>query len=359
LKLVVNLVLSVAMLALFAWLAYFRGHQWHDLKEAFHHVEYARVAPALAGCFGLMVIVHLFRAWRWRYLLRPIGVELPFGRLMSVSTVGFMAILALPARLGEFVRPYLIRDGGKVSMTSALGTVAVERVIDGLLISLLVFTTCSLRAHEVGAAAPGWMMPTAYISLAIFAAAMLFLLFMLRWPDWTVKWTLILTGLRRFAPKLGEKVGDKMHSLIRGFRVLKRWRDLIVFTLMTIVYWVANGLSVWVLAKGFDLGPGLSVVGAFTVMGLVAVGITLPNSPGLVGQYTWFTSLGLSLYFSKDIVESGGKVFAVFSHATQVVWYLTTGAVALLASRISLSRVVRASTEAVVEAEPAKPAEGA
>ena len=348
-KLAINLALSLAMLALFAWLAYFRGDQWHHLQLAWKSVDMDRLWPALAQMFALMVVVHLFRAWRWKFLLRPIGVELPFGRLMSVSTVGFMAILALPARLGEFVRPYLIREPGKVSMASALGTVAVERIVDGLLISLLVFVTCSIRAAS-SVPAPSWMMPTAYISLAIFGAAMLFLIFMLSAPSWTVRWTMRLTLIERFAPRLAEKLGDKMHALIRGFRVLKDPRDLAIFVAMSVVYWSANGLSVWVLARGFDLGPGgLSVIAAFTVMGLVAVGITLPNSPGLVGQYTWFTIVGLKLYLAKDVVEHGGQIFAVFSHATQVLWYMGTGAIALLTSRISLGNVVRASSAAATE----------
>jgi len=44
-----------------------------------------------------MVSTHLFRAWRWKYLLRPIGGVPELPRLMIISTVGFMAILALPS----------------------------------------------------------------------------------------------------------------------------------------------------------------------------------------------------------------------------------------------------------------------
>src|SRR5205823_12500303 len=92
----------------------------------------------LAAYLALLVILHLCRALRWNYLLAPLGVRIPPGPLLAISSVGFMAILALPARLGEFVRPGLLRKHG-VSASSALGTVAVERIVDGLLISLFVF----------------------------------------------------------------------------------------------------------------------------------------------------------------------------------------------------------------------------
>jgi uncharacterized membrane protein YbhN (UPF0104 family) len=64
--------------------------------------------------------------------------------------------------------------------------------------------------------------------------------------------------------------------------------------LWSLIYWIANGMGMWVLARG--MGLDVSVVGAFATMGIVAVGITLPNTPGLVGQFQWFTALGLSLY---------------------------------------------------------------
>src|SRR6185295_8334958 len=118
-----------------------------------------------------LVVVQLTRALRWNYLLAPMGVRIPPAPLLAISAVGFMAILALPARLGEFVRPSLMRKRG-VSASAALGTVAVERIVDGLLVSLFVFAAFfSLRGPQ----APRWMMPTAYAALGVFALAMIFL----------------------------------------------------------------------------------------------------------------------------------------------------------------------------------------
>ena len=82
-----------------------------------------------------MVVTHLFRTLRWEYLLRALGTSLPFRRLLPISSVGFMAILALPVRLGEFVRPYLVARERKVRMSTMVGAVAVERIVDGLMIS--------------------------------------------------------------------------------------------------------------------------------------------------------------------------------------------------------------------------------
>ena len=332
-KLAVNVALSLIMLVFCVWAI------WPDdpgaLEAAFQRLSWSSFWPYLAGYLGLLAVTHFCRAWRWNNLLAPIGVRLSPARLLAISSVGFMAILALPARLGEFVRPALIRQKGKVSAAAALGTVAVERIVDGLLVSIFVFAALFARR---GPDAPGWMMPTAWAALALFAAATVFLVFALRWPDRTVKTAVALTLVRRFAPVLADKVEEKLHSMIRGFFVLKDAKNLLVFLLWSLAYWIANGFSLWVLARGFHLD--LPVMAAFATMGLVAVGITLPNSPGLTGQYQYFTSLGLGLYLPAAVVDSDGMAFAHALWGIQVVWYLGMGALALSTRHVSFAEVV-------------------
>lgn len=332
-KLAINIGLSLVMLVVCMWAI------WPDdtgaLMDSFERLELRTFWPYLLGYLALLGVTHFCRAWRWNNLLEPIGVRLPPGRLLAISSVGFMAILALPARLGEFVRPALIRQKGKVSAAAALGTVAVERIVDGLLVSVFVFGALfSLRGPD----APDWMMPTAWAALGVFTAAMVFLLFALRWPERTVRTAVAMTLARRFAPRVASKLEEKLHSMISGFTVLRDRKNLLVFLVWSLLYWTANGFSLLVLAHGFGLD--LSVTAAFATMGLVAVGITLPNSPGLTGQYQYFTSLGLGLYLAEPVVKTTGMAFAHALWGIQVVWYLGMGALALASRHVSFAEVV-------------------
>ncbi len=339
-KLAINLGLSLAMLALSLWLVWPNDHSEAVLRDAFRRLTVADLAPTVAAYFGLLVVVHFCRAYRWIYLLAPLGVRLGLGRLMAVSSVGFMAILVIPARLGELVRPALIRQKGHVSASAALGTVAVERIIDGLVVSVVVFATfVALQRAD----SPGWMMPTAYIASAVFGVCLVGLVFALTWPAWTVRTFLQVTLLTRFAPRLAARLDGKLHELIRGFAVLRDRKNLFAFVAWTLAYWGANGLSCWVLARG--LGVELSLTGAFAMMGLVAVGITLPNSPGMIGQYQWLTALGVSLELGRAAVTDGttqfGEVlaYAIFLHGLQVIWYVGAGLVAVATPHVSFSEL--------------------
>jgi uncharacterized membrane protein YbhN (UPF0104 family) len=264
-----------------------------------------------------------------------------------------MAILALPARLGELVRPGLLRKRGDLSASKALGTVAVERVVDGLLVSLFVFGALfSLR----GPGAPSWMMPTAYVALAVFVAAMVFVIFATRRPEPTVAFCMKISLLPRLAPRIAGVIEGKLLEMVRAFVVIRDARNMAVFVAWSVMYWTANGLGVYVLARAFGLE--LSVIGAFATMGVCAVGIMLPNSPGLAGQFQYFTLLGVGLYLGFDASQKQALqppvyftayAFANLHYLLQVAWYILCGALGLASPYVSFSDLRYARKAAVAD----------
>lgn len=338
-KLAVNIALSIGMLALCLWLVWPADATRIELEQAFRALSWDTIGPAIATCLAIMVVMHLTRALRWNYLMAPLGVSIPTAPMLAIQSVGFMAILALPARLGELVRPGLMRKHG-MSASAALGLVAVERIIDGLLVSLLVFGAfVSLR----GPHSPGWMMPTAFAALGVFSVALCFLLFALKWPERSVRFMMRLSLLPRIAPRIASIIETKVLEMIRGFTMLRDRKNLGYFVLWSVVYWTCNGLTIYVLARAFGLE--LSLMGAFATMGLLAVGIMLPNSPGLVGQYQWFMLLGLSLYLGADASHEGSALyvkafaFANVHYLQQVGWYVVAGAIGLTTRYVSFHDV--------------------
>ena len=322
-KLLIKILLSLTVCVVCVALAL----QKIDLEQT---KDVLRTLPLSAVLLYALSIapVHLFRAWRWKYLLRPIGVKLSFGRLMIISTVGFMAILALPFRLGEFARPYYVVRQGQSRMSEVLGTVAVERIVDGLCIAILLFVTY-LFSFAQGAHAYGPVLAvSAWLALLGFLGLAAFLGFALRWPEATIRLALTVTLLRRISPRLAEKLADKLRALIQGFRALRHPGDMVPFLAQTALYWGANGLGMWLLARLMHLPIPLS--GAFAAMAFTGVLITLPNAPGLVGQFHAGVVLALAAYLPAAVLTSAGGAYAVALHGIQFVWYLVFGFVALL-----------------------------
>ena len=143
--------LAVSLLCL--WLA-FRGLELGQVWRALTEARYWLLLPALALYFGGVWV----RAVRWGYLLRPVtpappgapAVRLPSSRLFPIVVIGYMANDVLPARLGEVVRCYVLRCREGVPVSAGLGTVLLERVMDGMV--MLAFMAVALPLLPFSAA---------------------------------------------------------------------------------------------------------------------------------------------------------------------------------------------------------------
>jgi glycosyltransferase 2 family protein len=297
-----------------------------------HGMDGAAVSAALRslsieaiGIFLLtMAATHLFRAWRWEYLLRALGTSLPFGRLMLISSAGFMAIIGLPFRLGELVRPYLAAREGKIRMGAMLGAVAVERIVDGLLISIFFFgATLAAQGDEFSPE----LRFAAWVSMAGFAALTAFLIAAHVWTEQTIEIVIRLTFLPRWLPGRVTKIRDRLRSLISGFRALADRRNFSIFLFQSLTYWGVNGVGTWILAR--EMGLPISLGAAYAIMAFTGVVLTLPNSPGQLGQYHAAVKLGLLAYLPAAIVNAQGVAYAIALHGIQTLWYVTLGLLSL------------------------------
>jgi len=323
-RLVINAALSLLVGAICIGFAV-HGMDWGAVKAAIR-----ALAPATIGLYVLtLMVTHLFRAWRWEYLLRALGVSLPFGRLMLISSAGFMAILALPMRLGELARPFYVSRERGARVSTLVGAVAVERIVDGLLISILFFGGYLASSGHVFSrqlAIAAWLSLGGFVTLAAFLYAAHL------WTDRTIAITLRVTLLSRLAPHKAHKVDDKLRALISGFRALGDRRNFSIFLIQSIAYWGMNGFGMYLLAQRMELP--ISFASANVVMAFTGVVLTLPNSPGLVGQFHAAIKAGLLAYLPAAIVNTRGIAYAIVLHGVQAIWYVGVG----LISMVALSR---------------------
>lgn len=320
--------------------------------------ELGGLAPGGVALYLLtLALTHFLRGWRWEFLLRPMGVHLSLRRLLEISSVGFMAILALPMRLGEFVRPYYVAREGHVRMSAALGTVAVERIIDGLVISIVFFA--SYCAAPLGTF-PAGLRVGAWLSLVGFVGLTAFLALALWRTEATIALALRLTLLRRLAPARADRVAERVRALISGFRVLSDGANLARFLAGTLAYWGCNGIGMWLLAR--EMGLPISLDAAFMTMAFTGVVLTLPNAPGLVGQFHAGIKMALVAYLPLAVVNGKGLAYAIVLHGIQTIWYVAIGIVSFVllsagstGRHQSLRDAVAASNRAAEapEAEPA------
>lgn len=293
--------------------------------------------PSVAGYIALMLGMQWFRATRWRFLLAPVA-KVPLSRILTVSYIGFTAILLLPLRTGEFVRPYLIQQRSRVSLAAATGTIGAERIIDGLFLTLLLGICLPLSRplsplpDHIGklpipvAAVPFY----SYLALAAFLTAFAAMAVFYFRPSLGKLVTHKTVGL--FSKALADKAADFVARLADGLRFLPSLRHFGPFLLETALYWGLNAASMYVLALGCGL-EGMTPIRACVVMGVLGVGILVPAGPGLFGAFQWSMYAALALFFADDLVLGAGASYVFLVYSIQFAWHLVSAALCLALDR--------------------------
>src|SRR5438876_10183622 len=133
----------VVTLALLAWALH-----GVDARQLVGHLR--RADPLLlTGAVVLATLTFPLRTLRWRLILRDVsggGAAFPLLPLWHATAIGFMANNLLPVRAGEFARAYVASRQLPVRFSTALASVGVERVLDGLML-------VSLMAVAIGSSA--------------------------------------------------------------------------------------------------------------------------------------------------------------------------------------------------------------
>ncbi len=292
----------------------------------------------VAAYFVVLALIHLLRTVRWGILLEPVA-RVSFSRLNSVCAVGFMALMILPFRLGEFARPYLVADRPRLRVSAALSSVVVERVADGLFTALLLLVAL-LASPGDDASLRHWRMGGALVFLA-FAAVLAFLVLAYRNRELAVRLTHRVVD--PLSPRAAERVAGMMDAFIHGLRLVPSRRKVALFFALTAAYWGVNGLGMSLLARAFGIHLGLAA--AYTVLGILVVGVMIPAGPGMVGTFQAFVVLGLELFLPRAVVDTAGTAYANVLWAAQLAQVSAFGLAFLFSRHIQIARIFQAPQE--------------
>lgn len=327
---------SVLLGGVMVWLA-FRGEDFTGFGERLRKVD---VVPLL-GYVGLFAAAHVLRVVRWGVLVRALG-PIRWRDVFTAGCVGYMCISVFPLRLGEFVRPYLVRGRGGVTASGALATVVVERVIDGLLFVGLFFVFLSILPPS-GNPAVDAVKLTAYLAGAVFLTVLIVLIAAYARRAWTV--ALLERIGNRVHPGLTVKALGLLDAFLDGLKVLPDRRRLAAFFVMTVIYWVALGVGMRWMGLATHI-PDLSYPGGFALLAVLTVGIMVPAGPGFTGTFELALKGGFALLVLAPESLENVALYTIMLHVVQLGVQVGAGALVLMTGAVDLSQIVAAQDEA-------------
>jgi len=314
------MILSLVFLAFFI---YRSRSDLGEIPDAFAHANYWWVAASIPVYFAGA----WFRAWRWKYLMRPLG-ELRVTALYPIVIIGFMANNLIPARAGELVRAYVVGEREKVSKMAALGTIAVDRVFDGitLLPILLIVGAVSGVNSELRTIAI-WM--TAIFGLLLVVLVVLAL-------SAGLSRTAVDLALRLVPARLKPNVRALAESFLTGLHSFRSPIDMFLASATSVASWLLEATMYYMVGLAFGLHLGFDIY--LLICAGANLAIAVIATQGGVGPFE-FVAQQTAIHFG---VASGlASAYAVALHALVLLPVIAVGLYALWAINLSLGEVLR------------------
>ncbi len=254
------------------------------------------------------------------------------------TIIGYMANNLLPARLGEFVRAYVLGEKEGVDKSAVFATLVLDRLFDGftvLLILLIAFFTVSLPAG-MEKVQHGLVMG-GYVTLALYVTVIVFLVMLKRYTFSTLQFVRGL--LRPFPGTIAERVIPILGSFIEGLRLSSRIAELFVLILSSGVIWVFAVLPVDMVLRSFDIA--LPITASMFIMVFLVFAVMVPASPGYIGTYHYACVTGLGAFGIRD--EKALSI-ALVVHAISFFPVIIAGFYYLWRDNLSLKKLRLASS---------------
>lgn len=243
--LVMGVVLAVLLLLVYLQVRTLRRFEWPVLAQAFESISWLHLLLGL----GFTYAAYVTRAFRWSIFLRRSRPATP-AQMIPAQFIGFTSVAVL-GRLGEFVRPYLVARRQRVTFTSQLGVLTVERVFDllasaSIIAGILTFSPSvqMLPYHQefrrFGYFGIGVALVLAAIAVAIRVAG-------------PAIGGLARAGFGLISARAGEAAREKVLAFSAGLDAVGGWTELLLVLFYSFATWGLILLAYVAVVHGFRL----------------------------------------------------------------------------------------------------------
>ena len=299
----------------------FKGVNFDELWQSFLTARYGFILLYLL--FGFLSL--LSRAYRWTLLIEPLNYKASFMNSLYALNTGYLANFAFP-RLGEITRCASLSKAEKIPVDKLFGTVIIERIIDLVMVTILLFVLIILRFDFFGT----WLNENIFTPVAdkldssIGGTWVLLVLFVGVPAAMIVLYYTFRERLRdvKFIQKPKSFIKGILDGLKSIYKLKRFWGFLFHSILIWFLYWAMTWTAVFTLAETSVLKPVdglfLLVVGTF--------GFIVPAQGG-IGAFHYVTALGLTLY---AIPREVGLTYATITHGAQMIMLIVLGLISFM-----------------------------
>lgn len=318
-------------ISIFFMLLLFRKIDFRQLGSALRTVDYRYIILAVALTF----ISYFLRAVRWRYLLISEKTISIFS-LYPATIIGYMANNLLPARLGEFVRAYVLARREQLETPLVFASLVIDRLFDGFtVLVMLLITLFAVRLPPGMEDAATVLKAGGSAMFMLYCGVLVFMYLLKRQTLRTLSFVELL--LKPFPKSFSDRLIPMLGSFIGGIRLSMRGGHVAAILVSSALIWTFAVLPVDMTLRSF--GINLPITASMFIMVLLVFAVMVPASPGFIGTYHYACFKGLSVF---GIPEATSVSIALIIHGTAFFPVIIAGFYHLWRNKISLNDIQRA-----------------
>lgn len=274
------------------------------LVSYFKNANYWWIALGLT--FG--VLSHLSRAYRWKFMLEPMGYKPKFANSTMAVLVAYLVNYALP-RAGEVSRAAVLSNYEDVPFEKGFGTIVAERIADLIMMLLIVAITLFVQFDFIFELLTKNFDPYKIVILLV-ALGIAFIFF--------------TRYIKKAKSGIGLKIKTFVSGLIEGvlsiFKMKKKWP----FIFHTVFIWVMYVLMFWATIPAIE---GLDVPVGAVLIGFIAGGFSIAATNGGIGLYPVAVAGAFALF---GIPEEPASAFGWIMWTAQTAMIIVFGGLSFL-----------------------------
>lgn len=279
-----------------------------SIKTSFRTANYWWVALSLF--FG--ILSHLSRAYRWQFLLEPLGYKPKFLNSVMAVLIAYLLNLFIP-RSGEFARAASIKKYDKIPFDKAFGTIVAERVADAIMLLSIIGVAFFLQSDLIGS----FLFKDKEESSLFYKIIVFGVIPLTAYISYRV--------LKKSTNPFIIKVVSFINGLIDGVKSILKMKKKWAFIFHTIFIWLMYVLMFY--AVTFALPETTNLPFAAIIVGFVVGGLSMALTNGGLGTYPVFVASALVLY---NIPDNPALAFGWIMWTAQTVMVILFGCLSFL-----------------------------
>ena len=303
LKKVLKIVLPLALGGFLVWYS-LSNVSIHTLIKYFKEANYSWIALGLF--FGLLS--HLSRAYRWKFLLEPIGYKPNFGNSVMAVLVAYLVNYAVP-RAGEVSRAAVMTNYENIPFEKGFGTIVAERITDLIMMLIIIAITLFVQFDFIYDLLIKNFNP---IKIGVILGILI------------VVFSIFSSRVKKAKSGIGLKIKNFIAGLIEGATSVFKMKHKWAFIFHTVFIWVMYIFMFWATIPAIE---GLHVPFGGILIGFIAGGFSIAATNGGIGLYPIAVAGALALF---GVAEEPATAFGWIMWTAQTAMIIIFGGLAFL-----------------------------